>query len=348
MSNAFSSGPDEEPQDVVEDVVEDVERTPAEGIDLVPLSIDNEAPPDSEATGDSEADLKFSDALPGEGETGGEVAGLPETVLEGALAGIVPESPTLSLARVIEAILFASQKAATPKELVVHLKNAAAAEPNSDAAAFSRVREADVREALQELQAEVAASGRAYSVRETASGWLLSSAPGFAPWLRALYPEAKPTRLSAPALETLAIIAYRQPLTRADIEAVRGVAVDGVMQTLLDRGLVKIAGRAEVAGRPLLYSTTQFFLDHFGLRHLEELPNAAELRQIPLPSASSEKPKSEPDVRVANGGTMELPQVAEVVAEAPEPTPQEVAANETDSRDPDEPPLSPASSARGH
>ena len=86
-------------------------------------------------------------------------------------------------------------------------------------------------------------------------------------------------------METLAIIAYRQPITRADIEAVRGVAVDGVMQTLLDRNLVRIAGRADIAGRPLLYETTQFFMEHFGLKDLDDLPNASELRKIPLPKA---------------------------------------------------------------
>src|SRR5207245_11190826 len=91
--------------------------------------------------------------------------------------------------------------------------------------------------------------------------------------------------LSAPALETLAIIAYRQPITRADVEAVRGVNIDGVLQTLMERGLVKIAGRAEVPGRPLLYETTQFFLDHFGLRNLDELPNVEELRKRNLPIA---------------------------------------------------------------
>ena len=90
---------------------------------------------------------------------------------------------------------------------------------------------------------------------------------------------------ASPALETLAIIAYRQPITRADVEAVRGVTIDGVLQTLMERGLVKIAGRAEIPGRPLLYETTQFFLDHFGLRNLDELPNVEELRQRHLPSA---------------------------------------------------------------
>jgi len=223
-----------------------------------------------------------------EGQLGeSEGPAVPAAVTDEALSEVpLGEAPPLS--HVLEAILFASQKAVSPKELMSHLKSAASAEPTSVAATFARIKESDVREALIGLQAEVAASGRAYQVRETATGWLLSSAPGFAPWLRALYPEAKPTRLSASALETLAIIAYRQPIARADMEAVRGVSVDGVMQTLLDRGLVKIAGRAEVAGRPLLYATTQFFLDHFGLRTLDELPNAAELRHIPLPKAMPE------------------------------------------------------------
>ena len=236
---------------------------------------------------------------------------IPEAVTEDAIGGVVPLGEVPTLPHVLEAILFASQKAVTPKELVAHLKSAGTTEPNSVAAAFLRVKEADIREGLEQLRAEVAASERAYQVRETATGWLLCSAPGFAPWLRALYPEAKPTRLSAPALETLAIIAYRQPIARADIEAVRGVAVDGVMQTILDRGLVKISGRAEVAGRPLLYATTQYFLDHFGLRHLDELPNAAELRHIPLPKATPEPEAPGTD----EGGTPELPGVSEAPVE---------------------------------
>lgn len=245
-------------------------------------------------------------------ETAGEEADLrdlPEGVAPGTLSGEPASGEAPPLALILEAILFASQKAVTAKELVTHLRNAAAAVPAetaSPALAYAKVKEGQVNDALVELQAQVAASGRAYQVRETATGWLLSSAPGYAPWLRALYPEAKPTRLSASALETLAIIAYRQPITRADMEAVRGVSVDGVMQTLLDRGLVKIAGRSESAGRPLLYATTQFFLDHFGLRHLDELPNAAELRHIPLPKAEIE----ESAAPASDEGTPELPGVS--------------------------------------
>jgi segregation and condensation protein B len=255
-----------------------------------------------------------------------EDSSIPEAVTEESLSE-VPAGKLPPLSHVLEAILFASQKAVSPKELTTHLKSAATAEPTSVAAAFARIKEGDVRDALIDLQAEVAASGRAYQVRETATGWLLSSAPGFAPWLRALYPEAKPTRLSASALETLAIIAYRQPIARADMEAVRGVSVDGVMQTLLDRGLVKIAGRAEVAGRPLLYATTQYFLDHFGLRTLDELPNAAELRHIPLPKPTPEASESS-DSAVDNGTSPDLPGVSDVPSEQTDEPLEEVEVTE--------------------
>lgn len=193
------------------------------------------------------------------------------------------------LSEIVEALFFASQKAITTKELLSYFKNAAMAAPDTAASAFTTLKEKDLQLAIDSLKQEIASSHRPYELRETASGWQLVTASPFAPWIRQLFPEARPTRLSAPALETLAIIAYRQPIIRADIEAVRGVAVDGVMQTLLDRGLIRIAGRSEVPGRPLLYTTTQAFLDHFGLRALEELPNAAELRYIPLPQSEASR-----------------------------------------------------------
>jgi segregation and condensation protein B len=116
-----------------------------------------------------------------------------------------------------------------------------------------------------------------------AESWQFVSQPEFAPWLKALIGhKARPPKLSPPARETLAIIAYRQPITRTEIEQVRGVAVDGVMQTLLERGLVEQVGRAEVVGRPITYGTTSQFLEYFGLRNLEELPAADELRRIPI------------------------------------------------------------------
>ena len=90
--------------------------------------------------------------------------------------------------------------------------------------------------------------------------------------------------MSGPAMETLAIIAYRQPITKAAIEAVRGVACDGMLQKLLDRDLIRIGGRAELPGRPLLYETTDLFFEHFGIRSIDDLPNASELRKVKLPA----------------------------------------------------------------
>jgi segregation and condensation protein B len=195
----------------------------------------------------------------------------------------------MNLTQVIEALLFGAQKPLSARELVSAIKGAGNADdlmPNE----FSRVKDAEVAAALEQLKIEYIEQARAFQLVEKAEGWQLVSDPAYAPWVRQLFPVAKPARLSPPSLETLAIVAYRQPITRADVEAVRGVAVDGVLQSLMERGLVKIAGRAEVPGRPLLYETTQFFLEHFGLRDLDELPNAEELRRRYLPSAPSVKP----------------------------------------------------------
>ena len=188
----------------------------------------------------------------------------------------------MTLSRVIEALLFSAQKPLSIREITTAIKTADdELSPNE----FSRVREAEVAAALEQLKIDYVEQHRAFQLVEKAEGWQLATDTQYAQWVRQLFPAAKPARLSAPALETLAIIAYRQPITRADVEAVRGVNIDGVLQTLMERGLVKIAGRAEIPGRPLLYETTQFFLDHFGLRNLEELPNVEELRKRNLPVA---------------------------------------------------------------
>ena len=190
----------------------------------------------------------------------------------------------MSLSQVIEALLFAAQKPLAARELVAAIKGAGGEDelmPNE----FAKTTEAQVAAALEQLKIEYGQQGRAFQLAEKADGWQLVSDPAYAPWVRQLFPAVKPARLTPPSLETLAIIAYRQPITRADVEAVRGVAVDGVLQNLMERGLVKIGGRAEVPGRPLLYETTQFFLEHFGLRDLDELPNAEELRTRYLPAA---------------------------------------------------------------
>ena len=188
----------------------------------------------------------------------------------------------MNLSRVVEALLFSAEKPLSIRELGTAIKGAGAEDelsPNE----FARATEAEIAAALEQLKIEYVQEEHAFAITEKAEGWQLVTDPVFVRWVRQLFPAPKPARLTAPALETLAIIAYRQPIIRADVEAVRGVSIDGVLQTLMERGLVKIAGRAEVPGRPLLYETTQFFLDHFGLRALDELPNVEELRKRYLP-----------------------------------------------------------------
>jgi len=192
-------------------------------------------------------------------------------------------TPTIKNA--VEALVFASPKPITVGEIAKAIRGAAVEAENPSLHPMSEVKEEEVSAAIAELKAEYEQQGRAFQLTEEITGWTMKTVRETADFVRQLYPEAKPTRLSGPALETLAIIAYRQPVTRADMEAVRGVAVDGVMQVLLDRNLVKIVGRAEVPGRPLLYSTTEYFLQHFGLKDVDELPNADELRRVPLPKA---------------------------------------------------------------
>src|SRR5881392_2713555 len=190
----------------------------------------------------------------------------------------------MNLSRVVEALLFSAQKPLSIRELTTAIKGAGAEDelsPNE----FARATEAEIAAALEQLKIEYVQEQHAFAMTEKAEGWQLVTDPAFVRWVRQLFPAPKPARLTAPALETLAIIAYRQPIIRADVEAVRGVSIDGVLQTLMERGLVKIAGRADIPGRPLLYETTQFFLDHFGLRNLDELPNVEELRTRHLPVA---------------------------------------------------------------
>src|SRR2546421_2468057 len=202
----------------------------------------------------------------------------------------------MALTKIIEALLFSAQKPLSIREITAAIRGAEDDEFGSSE--FTRVKEAEVAAALEQLKIEYIEQGRAFQLTEKAEGWQLATDPSFAKWVRQLFPAPKPARLSAPALETLAIIAYRQPITRADVEAVRGVNIDGVLQTLMERGLVKIAGRAEMPGRPLLYETTQFFLEHFGLRNLDELPNAEELRTRYLPVA----PRPTAAVGIADAG----------------------------------------------
>ena len=241
-------------------------------------------------------------------------------------------TPTIKHA--VEALVFASPKPITLEEIVKAIRGGAVESEVLTLQPLSETTEADVAAALEELKAEYAQQERAFQITEQASGWSMTTVKDAADFVRQLYPEAKPARLSGPALETLAIIAYRQPVTRADMEAVRGVAVDGVMQVLLDRSLVKIIGRAEVPGRPLLYATTEYFLQHFGLKNVDELPNADELRRVKLPQA--EIPAEEKPAESASAG--EASQEAPAEAASEESAPVELQAESAEVEPGDVPP----------
>lgn len=190
----------------------------------------------------------------------------------------------MELKLILESILFSAQKPLSIKELRDVFAGAPEhAEGNETVRGLKKIKEAELSATLEQLAAEHEAAGRSYRLVCVAGSWQFVTQPEYAPWLKALVGHRiRPPRLSQPALETLAIIAYRQPLTRTEIEAIRGVAVDGVMQTLLERDLIEQVGRAEVVGRPMTYGTTAAFLEYFGLRSLEELPAAEELRRIPV------------------------------------------------------------------
>ncbi len=177
---------------------------------------------------------------------------------------------TSPLAKLLEAALFASARPVTLDELT-----ALDADADTD----------DVSAALAELREHYDADGHGVELLEVGGGWQILTRPEYTEAIERAQLAARPHRLSAAALETLAIIAYRQPIGRAEIEEIRGVAVGGVLKSLHDRGLIEVTGRAEGLGRPLLYGTTPVFLEQFALRHLEELPRADELA-IALRSAA--------------------------------------------------------------
>jgi segregation and condensation protein B len=166
------------------------------------------------------------------------------------------------LSKLLEAALFASARPVPTDEL---------------AALDSEATPAVVEEALRDLREHYEAEGHGVELAELAGGWQILTRAEYTEAIERAQLAARPQRLSAAALETLAIIAYRQPIGRAEIEEIRGVAVGGVLKSLHERGLIDVVGRSEGMGRPLLYGTTALFLEHFALRHLEELPRADEL-----------------------------------------------------------------------
>jgi segregation and condensation protein B len=155
----------------------------------------------------------------------------------------------------------------------------------------------EARTLLAELRRAYDARGCAFQVEQLAGGYQLRTRPKFAGWLRPLVPASEQIRLTPPALETLAVVAYRQPVLRADVEAIRGVACGEILRQLMDRDLLRIVGRSEELGRPLWYGTTKRFLEAFGLCSLDELPLSAQLRRVAEgePTSLSSTAETAPD-----------------------------------------------------
>ena len=213
--------------------------------------------------------------------------------------------------QIVEATLFASQTPLRPDEL---------------ARADEGLSEAVVEEAIQVLRERYEADEAAFQIYQLGDGYQILTRPEFAPYLERFDSVPRPPHLSAAALESLAIIAYRQPIGRIQIEDVRGVSASSVLRTLLDWELVTVVGRGEGLGRPLLYGTTDRFLEHFGLKGLSDLPAAEELPiELGTPEERSDwehppepEPAPEPEAESGLVDEPELVAESELVAE-PEP-----------------------------
>lgn len=167
----------------------------------------------------------------------------------------------------IEALLFASERPVT----IEQLKEAFSSDGGGEG-----LSEKEIRGHLSLLKDEYETQRRGFKLFEIAGGYQLVTDERFSSYLKKFYQSREKKRLSQASLETLSVIAYKQPVTKAEIEAIRGVNVDGPLKTILEKGLVKIAGRKDVPGRPILYGTTKEFLEHFGLNSVKELPPLSE------------------------------------------------------------------------
>jgi segregation and condensation protein B len=192
---------------------------------------------------------------------------LPTSAIIRSFGHLDSEAPTGEQARsgalaVVEAVLFAADEPVSPRRL---------------AAAAGLSSAMDARQIVQQLRNLYRADGSAFIVEELAGGYQLLTRAEFHPWLARLRRHAPDLKISGAARETLTIIAYRQPITRADLEGIRGVQSGEMIRQLIERGLVRIAGRDESLGRPVLYGTTKKFLQLYGLNSVRDLPRAAEL-----------------------------------------------------------------------
>lgn len=178
---------------------------------------------------------------------------------------------------IIEALLFTSEKPLSARDLRNCLPEETAA---------------DIKQALKELQTDYDEMGRSIALKEVAQGFQLRTRSEYAPYILQML-KVSPTKLSQAAMETLAIIAYKQPILRQEVERLRGVDVGGIVRTLMEKGLVKIMGRKELPGRPLIYGTTKKFLEVFDLKNIDSLPKLKEVKDLGSEEQGTEMPSRE-------------------------------------------------------
>ncbi|MCK5851258.1 MAG: SMC-Scp complex subunit ScpB [Kiritimatiellae bacterium] len=206
------------------------------------------------------------------------------------------------LKQILGAMIFGANSPLTIRGMLKSLKDVAE-EDGGETKCFLKVRASDVRSALDEITAECEKSRRGFFLVEVAGGFKFQTDPSCGVWLKSLLDIGRPSRLSRPALETLAIIAYRQPVVRSEIEAVRGVTVDHIVRGLMEMQLIKITGRSDLPGRPFMYGTTKIFLDHFGLKDLDELRAMEPMLLLEREAARNELPLQDPPC--AEGDTVD-------------------------------------------
>ncbi len=183
-----------------------------------------------------------------------------------------------NLKSIVEALIFASDTPLSLKQIKDIINGPHRKFPSNGET--EGISEDDIKNIIAELNQKYAEQGSAFRIIEIAEGYQFATLPEFAKWVGRLFKEKNKRKLSQPALETLAIIAYKQPISKPEIEAIRGVNVDHIIKTLLEKKLITIVGRAETIGRPLLYGTTKEFLKYFGLKNLSELPKPSEIEEI--------------------------------------------------------------------
>jgi segregation and condensation protein B len=205
----------------------------------------------------------------------------------------------MDLKTIVEAMIFAAPDPILASEIAKAIRRGAEEAGPAESETLGNTTEAEVAQIILELESEFESRQSPTILQQSPVGWRIVTRPELAHWIRALLPEMRPERLSQPALETLALVAYRQPITKADMEAIRGVNCDGMVTKLLERNLIETAGRADLPGRPMLYKTTTQFLEHFGVHDLDSLPNVRELRNVKLPTAKIEEPAAgkEPETK---------------------------------------------------